>query len=274
MNALQKKELEILKAFVEVCAQLNLRYFLVCGSALGAKKYNGFIPWDDDIDVGMFREDYERFASEAQELLPDYLFFQSFKTDPAYPQIFGKLRDSRTTFIEKTAAALPINHGVYIDIFPLDGYPATRLAQYHLEARKRCYKSLLSCAFDTERSGWNKVVYYLAQLFRYQKRSAKIAERYEKMIKRYPLTGSKLICNHGNWQDKLEYAPSEQYGNGIQAKFEGLDVYLPEKTDDYLTQKYGKWREELPEDQKEPHHYAVIVDLEKSYKEYFESAYD
>ena len=60
MNDLQKKELEILSCFVRVCEELGLTYYLVCGSALGAVKYKGFIPWDDDIDVGLFRSDYER----------------------------------------------------------------------------------------------------------------------------------------------------------------------------------------------------------------------
>ena len=61
MNQLQQKELEILKVFIDVCKQLDLKYYLVCGSALGAVKYQGFIPWDDDVDVGLFREDYEIF---------------------------------------------------------------------------------------------------------------------------------------------------------------------------------------------------------------------
>ena len=59
MTPLQKTELDILKAFVDVCNKLEIRYFLVCGTALGAVKYGGFIPWDDDVDVGLYREDYE-----------------------------------------------------------------------------------------------------------------------------------------------------------------------------------------------------------------------
>ena len=61
MNKLQEKEFQILKAVIEICDKLELKYYLVCGSALGAAKYHGFIPWDDDIDIGLFREDYERF---------------------------------------------------------------------------------------------------------------------------------------------------------------------------------------------------------------------
>ena len=74
MNELQKKELEILKIFIEICEKLDIRYYLVCGSALGAVKYNGFIPWDDDIDVGLFREDYEIFCEKASSMLPAGIF--------------------------------------------------------------------------------------------------------------------------------------------------------------------------------------------------------
>ena len=123
MTPLQQRELELLRLFVRLCEQLQLRYYLVCGTALGSVKYEGFIPWDDDVDVAMPREDYEVFLEKAPSLLPEGIFLQNYRTDPAFPQIFSKLRNSNTTYIEKSAAALPINHGIFMDIFPLDGYP-------------------------------------------------------------------------------------------------------------------------------------------------------
>lgn len=70
MNAIQKKVFQLFKMFVQICDRLQMEYFMLCGSALGAIKYGGFIPWDDDIDVGLYREDYERFCKEAPMLLP------------------------------------------------------------------------------------------------------------------------------------------------------------------------------------------------------------
>ena len=118
MTELQEKEFRLLQIFVEICEKLKLRYFLVCGSALGAVKYKGSIPWDDDVDVGMPRRDYDVFKKEAQKLLPNGVFLQNYETDPAYPQVFSKLRDSNTTYIEKSVAHLPINHGIYIIMIP------------------------------------------------------------------------------------------------------------------------------------------------------------
>lgn len=104
MTDLQKKQLEMLRAVDKACEQLSLRYYLVCGSALGAVKYKGFIPWDDDLDIGMLRPDYEIFIENAQRLLPDNYFLQNYRTDPTFPQVFSKVRDSSTTFIEKSSA--------------------------------------------------------------------------------------------------------------------------------------------------------------------------
>ena len=100
------------------------------------------------------------------------------------------------------------------------------------------------------------------------KRPSKIVNRLEKYIKRYNTKESDIWCNHGNWQGKLEYASKEQYGEGIMATFEGINVRIPKKIDEYLTQKYGDWKSDLPEDEKQGHHYHYICDTARSYKEY------
>ena len=89
MNELQKIEFDMLKEVVRVCSELKLTYYLVCGSALGAIKYRGFIPWDDDMDIALPRRDYEIFIKEAQALLPENLFLQNYHTEPSFPQIFS-----------------------------------------------------------------------------------------------------------------------------------------------------------------------------------------
>ena len=76
MTDLQQVEFKLLQAVDIVCKQLNIKYYLICGSALGAVKYSGFIPWDDDLDIGLLRPDYEIFVEKAQELLPNSYFLQ------------------------------------------------------------------------------------------------------------------------------------------------------------------------------------------------------
>ena len=201
-------------------------------------------------------------------MLPKHLFVQNYHTDPQYPQLFTKIRNSNTTYIEKASAHLQINHGVYIDIFPLDGYPNEDAEQKKMEKRKRYYKFLSECSFDFERSYKAELVTNTLRLFQIQKRNTKILAKYEELISKYKTDDSEMICNHGNWQGRREYAAKEQYGEGSVATFEGLNVRIPEKYDEYLTQKYGDWRTDLPEEQKRGHHYYEICDVSKSYMNY------
>lgn len=164
MTDLQQVEFKILQAVDAVCRQLHINYYLICGSALGAVKYSGFIPWDDDLDIGLLRPDYEIFVEKAQELLPNSYFLQNYRTDPAFPQIFSKVRDSNTTYIEKSAAKLSINHGVYIDVFPLDGYPKTPFEIRRLELLKKKYKLMAACAFQLPCSWCTKLFFGLERL--------------------------------------------------------------------------------------------------------------
>lgn len=268
MTELQKIELDMLKEFIRICDELNLTYYLVCGSALGAAKYQGFIPWDDDLDVALPREDYDVFCEKAQSMLPEHLFLQNHLTDKQYPLIFSKIRNNNTAFVEKSLAKLNINHGIYIDVFPLDGYPNEVDLQERLEKEKRRYNIIRLCCLNVPLSKKAKAFVLAERLMGVHKKPAKFVNRVERHIKQYSTKASEVWCNHGNWQGKLEYAPKEQYGEGNIAVFEGVSVRIPEMIDEYLTQKYGDWRADLPESEKQGHHYHYICDTEHSYKEY------
>lgn len=268
MNELQRAELEIFRAFDSVCNELKLPYFLVCGSALGAVKYQGFIPWDDDLDVGMLREDYETFCEKAPALLPDHLFLQNAKSDPAFPQIYSKLRDSRTTYVEAATAHLEMHHGIYIDVFPLDYYPAEEKKQRLFELKKRVYSAMLLSAAEFERSARARVLCRILRFFGIHRRTDAVVRRYTRAIRKDADASSGILCNHGNWQGKLEYSPTAVYANGKDAVFEGIPVRVPAEYDAYLTQKYGAWREELPEEKRVGHHTYAVCDTRKAYTHY------
>ncbi len=253
MTEIQKVSFELLCQFVEICEKLDIPYFLVCGSALGAVKYGGFIPWDDDVDVAMEREDYERFLREAPALLPEHMALQNLHTNKAFPLLMTKLVNTQTTLIETQFLQLPIHQGIFLDIFPLDGYPEGTLERKLFEIRKWIYNKMRCFAY---RFGYR--LFCLSA----------IMHRYEKMLKKYPCGSSLLICNHGNWQGKLEYSPASEYGTGTKSTFEGLSVRIPENYDGYFTRKYGAWREELPKEQQVSHHQFSLCDTTRSYKAY------
>ncbi len=270
MTELQKKELEILKVFLNVCEKLKLNYYLVCGSALGAAKYSGFIPWDDDIDVGMLKEDYEIFLKEAPKLLPDNLFLQNYNNTKGYPLLFSKIRNSDTTYIEKEYKNNKnMNMGIFIDVFPIYGYPKDEKLQKKIEVKKKYSWLKASCDLYMPKN-WHKARLKAAfyRLLGYHKKTDRVVRSLDEFLSQWSTGDSDVWCNHGNWQGELEYAPKWHYGNGTMAKFEGLDVRIPENYDAYLTQKYGDWRADLPEEKKYGHHFYTVCDLDKPYTEY------
>lgn len=271
MTELQKVEFEMLKEFIRICVELDITYYLVCGSALGAVKYKGFIPWDDDLDVALMRSDYERFIERAPPLLPGHLFLQNYKTDKNIAFFYSKLRNSNTTYIEKSVSKLQMNHGVYIDIFPLDGYPKTAAEQKRLEFKKTLYRLQLSCVYEQQCSKKAAAFFTVERMLGFHRRTRRTVEKLDRLLSAYTTEDSEFVCNHGNWQGKLEYAPRGQYGGGAEAEFEGIRVNIPERYDEYLTQKYGDWRADLPEEQKVGHHYYEVMDLEHPYTDYCSS---
>lgn len=120
---LQLIELNILNEVIEVCDKYNIKYFLDSGTALGALRHKGFIPWDDDIDIGMTRVNYDKFIKITQEALSNELFLQIRKTDIKSPYYFARVRKNNTTYMEWDKRNLKIHHGIYIDIFPYDNIP-------------------------------------------------------------------------------------------------------------------------------------------------------
>lgn len=272
MNDLQNVEFELFKVFKETCEKLNLNYFLVCGSCLGAARHGGFIPWDDDMDVGMYREDYNKFMEQAPALLPEGIFLQNYKTDAQYRNVAAKLRNSNTTYIEKSARKLNINHGIYIDIFPLDGYPSSGFKKMKLDFFKKYYVLAMLSGYGEKASTlkW-KLAFSFFHLFGYHKRPQKILEKYEALISKYPVKESEFICNHGTWYGKRDYISSEYYGKGSEIIYEGVVATVPEKCNEYLTALYGDWRMPPPPEKQKGHHYYEVCDTEKPYTYYMNS---
>lgn len=124
LRACQLRQLEILKTIDRVCARLGLRYWLDSGTLLGAVRHGGFIPWDDDIDIAMDKKDLQRFAREAQALLPDNLFVQTPLTDPHSKEPIVKVRDLNSLYIEPGDHFITdYKKGIFVDIFPFEPHP-------------------------------------------------------------------------------------------------------------------------------------------------------
>ena len=120
---------DILQEIIRVCDVLQLPYFIQGGSGIGAHFFQGIIPWDDDIDVGLTRDNYKRFVQQAPAVLRKGYTLQWLGTEPDTPFYFAKVRKDNTAFVEELFAKLPIHQGIYVDVFPFDKVPDNQRLQ-------------------------------------------------------------------------------------------------------------------------------------------------
>ena len=124
IELLHSVQLDMLIKFDKFCTENKLTYFLDSGTALGAVRHQGFIPWDDDVDIAMPRDDYNRLLEIGEKGLPDNLFLQTYKTDPVYMMPFAKIRLGDSFFPELVNGFEKMKFkGIYIDVFPFDRVP-------------------------------------------------------------------------------------------------------------------------------------------------------
>ena len=266
IKELQAVALALFKDFLQVCGTLGLRYYVLGGTALGAVRHKGFIPWDDDIDVGMPRADYQVFLEKAQALLPESVFLQTFETDPEFYANFAKLRNSGTTFIETSLRNSNMNHGVYIDIFPLDDYPDGKWDRFWVKACNMLLNGRLAAAFyyDDSLPLRSRLKHTICKILC---PSLDKALRDRDLLMRSCRSGSILANYCGAWGEK-EFVPAEWFSDGCELEFEGLPVRVPKEYHRYLTQLYGDYMTPPPPEKRIGHHYADVIDLHKPYTAY------
>ncbi len=255
LKKLQQIELKMLEVFIKICDEEKLHYYLLGGTLLGAVRHKGFIPWDDDIDVGMPRVDYERFLLCASKYLPKEYFLQTYKTDKEYPYPFAKIRDNRTLYKERLLSKLKINHGVWIDIFPLDFCsPHTKI----LYLLRKIILQRTACRFVRKMNPLKAI----AQVFSYI-----VCPSWEKSIKwqdrliQSQKSNTTMLANFcGSWGRK-ENVPTEWYGEGTDLSFEHLKVKGPAKYHNWLTNVYGDYMKLPPEEKRIIKHSPLEIKL-------------
>ena len=240
MNTVQ---LQIFKYFSDVCNELNLKYYMIHGSLLGAVVRKGFFPYDDDIDVAMFRDDYEKLIREGQKYLPDNLFIQSCISERDYPLSFAKIRDSNTAFIQPVLRNLDVNKGMYIDIFPIDNYPLSGFRNKMFDTYERILNMRIGCRLFTvnKQSSFRRLLESISVL---------LCPSWHASVKRKAYLYSsvkkndRVIIVGGKKVDRG--IPTTWFGDGIWVSFEDINVCCPSGYDEYLTHIYGDYKNYEP----------------------------
>lgn len=262
-------QVEILKDVSNVCKKLGIKFYMVHGSLLGTIRNQKFVPDDDDIDIAFFREDYERFLEEAPALLNPRYFVQSNKSDKEYPLEFAKVRDSETTYIIEIARHLNINHGIYIDVFPIDYFVPGKTDSRINKLKYKLIKMRIATVWDIKnRSFIKKAIGVMSKILFPSLRGT--IKRLEKMITAEK-SGEFISVSGG--KTKEQGLPKAWFETAVEHTFEGVPVYVPADYDGYLTRIYGDYKTRTLVENKEVDDQnieinACVVDTEKPYTDY------
>jgi len=238
LRKLQLIELEMLEYFDAICKKHNIPYYLIAGTALGAIRHEGFIPWDDDIDVALMRKDYKRFLKVAAEEYDERYFLQTYKTDGQYHLPFTKFRRKDTLFLEPELINLKMNHGIFIDIFCLYGVPSTRILQ-------KLHWAVLH---------FIKLVHAACKRLKFFKLDRLVLAIMDKMAAVFPEKLCKcrsIVFSLSPYEE--EAIPVEFFGEGILWQFEGRKYPIPTSWDSYLKHLFGDYMTPPPVDKRIPH---------------------
>lgn len=178
-RTIQKIDLVLLKEFDRVCRKIGVGYFICGGTMLGYKRHGGFIPWDDDIDVGMLRADYNKFLKEGGKHLGEDFFLQTRKSDPKIPYLFSKIRLNGTSYITNYNELRDFHKGICLDLFPFDYIPNSLPARRQFHNKVRFWSNL-----------HNKVINRHKEKVKYETRSKTF---YEWWARRYNEFRRKLV---------------------------------------------------------------------------------
>ena len=262
---MQEKLVPMLKAFHEFCVKHGLRYYISGGTCLGAVRHQGFIPWDDDIDVGMPRVDYNRFIelSKTEKLAEHYVVEKPLDNED-YVYAFIKIYDTTTTLVENTANRL--KRGVFLDVFPLDG------AGNSLQESKKSYKKVNMqvnflyakvCAIRATRKFYKNAIIAVFRLLPISKKG--LIKKIIRLSEQKSYDDYDWIINYVGGSGMGECLKKQHFGEPKLYNFEGLQVYGPNDADAYLTNLYGDYMKLPPEDKRVTNHDFIEIDFEKGY---------
>ena len=268
VNSIQKKLIPMFAWFHEFCVNNGLRYYALGGTMLGAVRHKGFIPWDDDIDVGMPRKDYDKFLKLCKgKKINNYEVECNEKDSTDFFYGYAKIYDTTTTLIEHSR--YNIKRGIFIDLFPLDG--AGNEKKEALKLHKPVYwrYQLLmakTCAFNRNRA-WYKNAAVLLCRFIPGPNNNRLLSQIDKLCKKYKFDDCKYVANMlGNWGER-EIVEKRVMGMPRLYQFENIQIFGVENYDVYLTKLYGNWRDLPPKEKQITHHDYVYLNLNQSFYE-------
>lgn len=271
IERLHQVDLDIVKEVINICNENGLVYYALGGTMLGAIRHKGFIPWDDDIDLGMPRKDYERFLEIAPSLLSKTLRLVNYKTDKDYHYYITRVQDIETRVMENRYEAEGKYTHVSIDIFPLDGSPNNALLRKIYYFKVMMHRGMMALHYkngiDKERKRglcerlFLKIMTTLPtdKLFDAYHQKEKI----DKILKKHNMWGSDFSGNIMGAYRTVEMIPTSWYGKDAFYNFENIKIRGIKEYNKYLSHLYGDYMQLPPVNARKVHFRIVEIHGQK-----------
>ena len=249
---LQLLELKILLEFKRICKKHNIQYFLMGGTLLGAVRHHGFIPWDDDIDVGMIRSEYTKFLAICNDELSSDYFLQTFESDKNYANSFAKLCLNGTKYPQHKTKNILSHKGIWIDIFPFDCAPwsifARKIHIFKLRSLNRIcqikYGYTIESPFTLKGEIFDLGLRCLSKFFS----KTQLIDMRECLFQKYNGKAANYYIN-----GSFYCYPAEIFAHLLELEFEGIKFPVPAGYATYLECAYGDYMSLPPENQRTRH---------------------
>lgn len=267
LQRLQSALYETLGEVDRICRKHDIRYFVTGGTAIGAYFWQKMLPWDDDIDVGMMRSDYERFAEVAQQELGDRFFLQSPDTEPHTPFYFMKVRMNGSRFSESTFKHIDMHQGIFVDIFPFDKIPRRKWLE-RLQHKVVFFLNGLFIAKEIwqwehcgrcdipepRKRGWLPCLFTRLLISLLGKQTI-----YNIMHRVQTMFNGKNLDEVKNIITRSEHLPIEDIEQAQTVALGPLQVCAPRNLLLYLNNHYGSVRKDIPDEMKVSHRPEELV---------------
>jgi lipopolysaccharide cholinephosphotransferase len=263
MRRLREIHLDLLRAFDEFCRRHRLPYFAIAGTALGAIRHQGFIPWDDDVDLAMPRAAFDAFVRTAPTEFDERYFVQHHSTDPQFPLPMSKLRRNDSVFAEEAVITASMHQGIFIDIFPIDRKPKSPWGQRaHYGALTVLSRiARLKSGYDLRPMGRGaRLLVAVARRLLRAVPMRSVTQTHESMLRAFRDGRGPLTIAGGTYGYLREWFDPRWLAQSRMSQFEGQLVPVFAEVEAYLTHLYGDYMTLPPETQRTSPH--VLANLE------------
>lgn len=255
IDELKTLQLDIAEAVHDFCQAHGIKYSLACGSLLGAVRHNGYIPWDDDIDIYLPREEYEKLQRLFPKAYQGHLDFVTLETDPRWNRPYGKIHDTRTVMRERSASAIPL--GVNIDVFPVDAAPDDEQEWQRYNKRRLTLQHLFEAKFVTlsrTRSIRKNIILALAKLLLLPIPTRTYARHLSRLAQRYNGTPSHHLFEACQGLFQKHPFLKVDFDSVALHPFEDRQFCIMAGYDDCLTNGFGDYMQLPPVEKRVSHH--------------------